>query len=127
MVRTDRLPALLDLGPLTQRRLLLAIDVVSMNAMNPPAAITMPGTLITNLPQPPTISGVTPIIVMESPMAMASTAMDRMIHFRLLAGSTFAAGDALAAGALATAGRVDFADDAPARGAAAPPAPLVGG
>ena len=94
--------------------------------MNPPVAITMPGTLSTNLPQPPTMSGVTPIRVMDSPMAMASTAMDRTIHFRLLAGSAVPAVDAVAAGALATTGRADFADDVPARGAAAAPAPLGG-
>jgi hypothetical protein len=39
------------------------------------------------LPHPPTMSGVAPISVIDSPMAMASTAIDRMIHLRLAAGS----------------------------------------
>jgi len=93
------------------------MDVVSTKAMNPPVAITMPGTLSTNFPQPPAMSGVTPIMVIDNPMAMASTAMDRMIHFRLSAGSAALTGDAAGCCAL-----TDLADDVPARGAAGAPA-----
>ena len=89
--------------------------------MNPPVAITMPGTLSTNLPQPPAMSGVTPIMVIDNPMATASTAMDRMIHFRLSAGSAALTGEAVGCCALA-----DLPDDVPARGAADPAAPLGG-
>jgi len=89
--------------------------------MNPPVAITMPGTLSTNFPQPPAMSGVTPIMVIDNPTAMASTAMDRMIHFRLAAGSTVFAAEAVGSCAL-----VDRADDVPARVAAGAPAPLGG-
>jgi len=107
--------------------------------MNPPVAITMPGTLNTNLPHPPAMSGVTPISVIDSPMAMASTAMDRMIHFRLAAGSGTLAEDVLTgafvtafvpgvlgACVLVSADLPDLAGDVPARGAADAPGPLGG-
>ena len=101
-----------------------------MKAMNPPVAITMPGTLSSSFPQPPAMSGVTPMKVSDNPMAMARTAIERMIHVRVLAGADGAAGAAVAAGLVSAVfvGEVlaDLAAGVPARVGAGRGAPLGG-